>query len=187
LLNNPSAPVVCFDAGFLSVRLLLATDQKLYRQLFTSKAVMQWIGEPLTDSQLTCSFAAALQQNLAASTELKPNSRLFLTITDPAANTTPGLMAVTFNTSVHANRFNAEIGIMLLPFAQGKGLAVTALISLCQRLLQLPQVIHIICRITDGNLAAIKLVSELGFVYCKQGNYYKLHNNNKITDTGRFA
>ncbi len=184
MLNSLINYDVGFAACLLNVRLLAAVDQPLYRQLFTSKAVMQWIGEPLTDSQVTCSFAAALKQNLAASTKLMPASRLFLVIANPAANTSFGLMAVTFNATAYANRFNAEIGIMLLPFMQRKGLAVTAFISLCQRLLQLPQVIHIICRITDGNLAAIKLVSGLGFVYCKQDNYYKLHNNNKITDTG---
>jgi len=176
-MGNPLNHSFCFDTPLLQVRAMAASDQSLYRQLFSSKEIMQWIAEPLTDARLTSSFAAALQHNNGAEDELVAGGRLFLVIAERPAEAAVGLMAATFtaaNATTSAASVNAEVGIMLLPSAQRKGLAQEALAGLCQRLSQRSVVNNIICNITDGNLAAKKLVSGLGFVYCKQANYYKL-------------
>lgn len=174
IITKPISRYLCFDCTLFSVRLLAATDQLLYQQLFTNSAVMQWIGEPLTHSQLTQSFAAALKHNATTTSDLAPGCRVFLILMDQALKSALGLMSVTFNLTEHANRFTAEIGIMLLPFAQRKGLAYAAIARLCETLLQLSAVDSIVCNIAKGNLAAKKLVSQLGFVYCERSNYYKL-------------
>ncbi|MBV2129794.1 GNAT family N-acetyltransferase [Arsukibacterium indicum] len=156
---------------------MTVSDQPLYRQLFSSKKIMQWIAEPLTDARLISSFAAALQYNNGASDELVAGGRLFLVIAERPAHLAVGLMAATFtaaNATSSAASVNAEVGIMLLPSAQRKGLAHEALAGLCQWLSRRSEVNNIICNITNGNLAAKKLVTALGFVYCKQANYYKL-------------
>lgn len=167
----------CFDTPLLRVRTMAASDQPLYRQFFSSKEIMQWIAEPLTDARLTSSFAAALQHNIGAADELVAESRLFLVIAERPAEAAIGLMAATFsaaNGTTSAASVNAEVGIMLLPSAQRKGLAHEAFAGLCHRLSQISLVNNIICNIAEGNLAAKKLVSGLGFVYCKRANYYKL-------------
>ena len=67
---------------------------------------------------------------------------------------------------------------MLLPAVQHKKLAHEALAGLFRTLTQLSavnnSVCNIICNIASGNLAAKKLVTGLGFVYCENSNYYKL-------------
>ncbi|WP_213994916.1 GNAT family N-acetyltransferase [Arsukibacterium sp.] len=181
IINDLNSKNLCFSTANFSVRLLAAADQALYQSLFCNQQVMQWIGEPLTEVQVNASFAAALKHNNSAVTELAHSSRLFLVIEDPPSDVKQGLMAVTFNAinaSPWSGCFDAEIGIMLLPFAQRLGLANAAFAGLCQKLQRVAIVNDIVCNIATNNLAVKKLVTALGFVYCKQGNCYKLQNNN---------
>lgn len=180
-ISNPVSGIFCFDTPLLRVRRMAASDQTLYWQLYGSKEVMQWIAEPLTDTQLNNSFAAALKLNRGALSELAAGSRLFMVIAARPAETTVGLMAVTFtagDTTADSATVTAEVGIMLLPAVQHKKLAHEALAGLFRTLTQLSavnnSVCNIICNIASGNLAAKKLVTGLGFVYCENSNYYKL-------------
>ncbi len=173
LLNHS----VCFDTPLLRVRRMVASDQTLYWQLYSSKEVMQWIAEPLTDAQLNTSFAAALHHNNGALSEMAVESRLYMVIAARPAETAVGLMAVTFkadDATADSVTVTAEVGIMLLPAVQRKRLAHEALTGLFQTLSQLSVVNNIVCNIASDNLAAKKLVSGLGFVYCENSNDYKL-------------
>ena len=92
-ISNPVSGIFCFDTPLLRVRRMAASDQTLYWQLYGSKEVMQWIAEPLTDTQLNNSFAAALKLNRGALSELAAGSRLFMVIAARPAESTVGLMA----------------------------------------------------------------------------------------------
>ncbi|KKO46600.1 hypothetical protein WG68_04710 [Arsukibacterium ikkense] len=158
---------------------------------------MRFIGEPLTPLQAEHSFSKALQQNQRALMASGATAMVFFTVACNRTNQALGLMSVRLE-SVAANNplyrqplleqrcFDAEVGIMLLPEAQQTGLALAALGGLCQKLQATAGLNILKCFTAEANIAAKKLVSRLGFVYCSEHKCYQWRKN-IIKITGSLA
>lgn len=183
-MSNFNCNDLCFQGPTFTVRFLATADSALYQQLYTSPALMRFIGEPLTPLQAEHSFSKALQQNQPALVAGGPTAMLFLTVACSRTNQALGLMSVRFESVtastllyrqpfVEQGCFDAEVGIMLLAEAQQAGLALAALGGLCQKLQANAELNILKCVTSEANIAAKKLVSRLGFVYCKERKCYQ--------------
>lgn len=178
LINNLNSEDLCFHAAKFSVRLLAAADKGFYQQLYSDPQVMQFIGTPLISAEANRSFAAALLHNERLNQDCHPSVRVFMIIEDTDSKQSAGLLSVTLSQTeteiAHTSQYDAELGIMLLPVAQKAGLAQAAIAGLCQQLRLQPQLYRFKFCTAASNIAAKKLVSRLGFVYCEKCNCYQL-------------
>lgn len=102
-----------FDTPRLHARPLGPGDEALYRRLYTDPAVMAQVGAPLSPDAARRGFAVACRRNAGhGSVELR------WAILDRASGEAVGLLALMPDDSG-----GAEFGVMLLPGAQGRGLA----------------------------------------------------------------
>jgi [ribosomal protein S5]-alanine N-acetyltransferase len=110
----------------LRLRLLAPQDEALYVALYTDADVMRHIAPPLSTSDAQASFAVALKR-----THTKPAKQLFFAIERRADQQTIGICGMM---QLDAQKQRAEVGIMLLPSANGAGLATDALGALLHHL-----------------------------------------------------
>ncbi|KKO50564.1 hypothetical protein VT06_00855 [Arsukibacterium sp. MJ3] len=179
IISNLNSSDFCFQGTTFSVRLLAEPDKALYQQLYCSKQVMQYISTPLTEPHACTSFNAALRHNHMASQSYQLGCRVFLVMADNESKQRLGLLSVSVQLITQADigfvgKFEAELGIMLLPSAQNLGLGQAAIAGLCQKLSVQPNIYRFTFCTAAHNFAAKKLVSRLGFVYCGNGNCYQL-------------
>ena len=97
------------------LRLLLPEDEALYCALYTDPAVMALVGPPMACPAARSGFHAACRLNAVAGGRQRRWAVL-----DRASGAGVGLLAVLRD---RGDGRGAEVGIMLLPAAQGRGLA----------------------------------------------------------------
>lgn len=104
-----------FESARLCVRPLRAGDEALYCALYTHPGVMAHIAEPLAPGAASRQFAAACRLNLDPACV-----RQRCAVTERWSGAGVGLLALL---GEPADPGNVELGVMLLPTAQGRGYA----------------------------------------------------------------
>lgn len=137
----------------LLIRPLVPQDEQLYLDLYSSTAVMAFIGPPLELEKARNSFQIALRLNAKV-----PFKRLFLAICRD--NQPIGLCAVN---QWSAQLVTAEVGLMLLLAWQGQGYGTEALLALGQRLQQLFNTVQLWADMNPNNKAVLRLFSAAGY------------------------
>lgn len=141
----------------VALRLLAADDRVAYRALWTSPDVMRAIGPPLTPAQADAQFERTLRHNA----RVTPGHRSWMVL--PAAGGGPcGLVALL------RHGLRAEVGVMLQPTEQRRGVAAAALRLLLPHAFG-PLGLEIVdaSRADDAHVAVIdRLLRPLGFERC---------------------
>jgi len=145
--DGPSHPAVC-------LRLLDPTDQGLYQQLYGDAATMRHVGPPLDDEQVRRSFLAACRLNLDAT----PTAR-FWVIEDGRTGFAFGLIGLHWDGPA-----SAELGVVLPPEHQGKGLATGAIRCLLEPAFDGLGIKRLHTRHEAGHQLAGGLMASVGFV-----------------------
>jgi RimJ/RimL family protein N-acetyltransferase len=145
-----------FETPRLRVRSLEATDVALYCHLYTDPAVMRHIGAPLSSEAALRNFHRACE----LATEPSPGLKLWVVAEHGAARGV-GLLA-----RVRHGAANdvAEMGIMLVAGAQGRGFAQEALGALTDQLFARPATRMLWTAQSPDNAAMVRLMHRLGFV-----------------------
>ncbi|HEU4813342.1 MAG TPA: GNAT family N-acetyltransferase [Xanthomonadaceae bacterium] len=104
-----------FDTPRLRLRLLHPADEALYCALYTDPGVMTHVGPPLSAAAASRGFSVARRRN-----EAPDGAERRWSVRDLASGEAVGLLALLRDPS---DPGNAELGVMLLPAAQGRGFA----------------------------------------------------------------
>ena len=142
-----------FQTNRLLIRPFIPEDQQLYVDLYTNNEVMAYIGPPLDIEKAKNSFQIALRLNAKV-----PFRRLFLAI---CFDDQPiGLCAVN---QWSPTLETAEIGLMLLPFWQGRGFATEAKLAFSKKVQQIFDGVKIWTQTSPDNKAAVHSNSKAGY------------------------
>ena len=141
-----------------SLRLLplVDADEAFYCRLYTDAAVMSRVGPPLTQEAAQGAFARVLRQVAAT----PPRSHYWMLYAG-ATDAPLGLMALVPDRDDPAS---AEVGVLLLPDAQGQGRATEAIAALADSVFAMPGLQRLWTRHASGHSAAVGLMRRLGFV-----------------------
>ncbi|MCG9739706.1 GNAT family N-acetyltransferase [Shewanella insulae] len=155
------------DHGFTSERLTMRpiseADKALYRRLYCDKRVMRHIGAPLTQAQADRAFQTAwTQMNRAISGAVPTSQYMNWAIVERQSLRTIGVQGLTWQGE---DRSQAEIGIMLLPQANGKLYPEEAMGALMEYAYLKLGVTRILANFAAKNLATERFVKKLGFVF----------------------
>ena len=140
----------------LHLRPLVDADRDFYCRLYTDAAVMAHVGPPLPQDAAEAAFSRVLRQLTA----LPPRACYW--ILHARVNGEPlGLMALVPDRNNHTS---AEVGVLLLPDAQGRGHATAAIAALADHIFSGPDLRRLWTRHAPGHAAALGLMRRLGFV-----------------------
>ncbi|MCG9720562.1 GNAT family N-acetyltransferase [Shewanella sp. Isolate7] len=143
------------------MRPIAETDRELYRHLYCNERVMRHISQPFSQTQADRAFETSLKaMTMALQHPNIPPSYMLWIIANKTSGVTMGVIGLNWN---KATPNSAEIGIMMLPKAQGKLLAdeaVTALIEHSKKSLNIKE---IKASFSTKNLATKRIVKKLGF------------------------
>lgn len=140
----------------LRLRSLAESDETFYCRLYTDAALMTHVGPPLTQQTAQNAFTRVLRQ--VATTP--PRSQYWI-LHAQAADAPLGLMALVPDRDDPAS---AEVGVLLLPEAQGQGYATEAIAALADSVFAAPGLQRLWTRHASGHSAAVGLMRRLGFV-----------------------
>ncbi|TVP14233.1 GNAT family N-acetyltransferase [Shewanella sp. KCT] len=153
------------DHGFASQRLTMRpideSDKALYRRLYCDERVMRHICQPFTHAEADKAFETSIKATLKALQHPDtPPSYMLWVIVEKASGHTTGVIGLNWD---QTQRELAEIGIMMLPKAQGKLLADEAVIALIKHSKKTLQLSEIKACFSIKNLATKRIVKKLGF------------------------
>lgn len=140
----------------LRLRPLTEADEPFYCRLYTDAAVMTRVGTPLTQEAAQGAFMRVLRQ-VAATPPRSHNWMLHAQTADAPL----GMMALVPDRDDPAS---AEVGVLLLPDAQGRGHATEAIAALADSVFAVPGLQRVWTRHASGHAAAVGLMRRLGFV-----------------------
>ena len=135
------------------VRLLEASDEPLYEQLYGDEATMRHVGPALEQAQARRSFAAACRANQST-----PPTARFWVIEQTLENTPIGLIGLHWDGPA-----SAELGVVLPPCQQGKGIATAATRLLLEHAFGSLQLDRLHTWHALGHEPAAGLMASLGF------------------------
>jgi RimJ/RimL family protein N-acetyltransferase len=139
----------------LHLRPLVDADQEFYCRLYTDPAVMVRAGTPLSQEAAQGAFGRVLRQVAAKS----PRAYYWM-LCECDTQVVIGLMALVFDRD---DRNSAEVGVLLLPNAQGQGHAAEAIAVLADRIFAETELTRLWTRHVRGHAAAVGLMCRLGF------------------------
>ncbi|MCG9714579.1 GNAT family N-acetyltransferase [Shewanella insulae] len=153
------------DHGFTSERLTMRpiseADKALYRRLYCDEKIMRNICQPFTETEADKAFETSLKATLKALQHPDtPPSYMLWVIVEKVSGLTTGVIGLNWDKT---QRDLAEIGIMMLPKAQGKLLADEAVIALIKHSKKTLQLSEIKACFSIKNLATKRIVKKLGF------------------------
>jgi RimJ/RimL family protein N-acetyltransferase len=140
----------------LRLRPLAESDEAFYCRLYTDAAVMNRVEPPLTQEAAQGAFTRVLRQVSAT----PPRSHYWI-LHAQTADAPLGLMALVPDRDDPAS---AEVGVLLLPDAQGQGHATEAIAALADSVFAVPGLQKLWTRHASGHAAAVGLMRRLGFV-----------------------
>lgn len=140
----------------LSLRLLAASDEDLYCELYTDVATMRFIGAPLSQDRAERSFRKALQL-----THRHPMEQLFLTIIDRATRQTVGICSIQ---QFDERTRRAEAGIILKPAVHTQGMGKEAFAALVTCGFEMFPIDEVRARISVDHSAAEGVLASIGFL-----------------------
>lgn len=144
------------DTHDLNLRPIQPADEAFYCSLYTNPTVMYFVAPALTPDQAQRGFLKTLDLMQA-----RPMACLLLVIVDRTTQRPVGLCGVP---QFDADANTLEIGVMLLPDAQGKGYAKQSKIGLMQRLFSALPANEICIRYQPENSAAARSNRSIGFL-----------------------
>lgn len=159
-MRAPAAPLVVSISGAdpilvsarLRLRPLAEADGRLYAALYGDAEVMRHVRSPLTAAEAARSFAAALRQQRDAMATRR------WWVLQPRDDAGPcGLLGL------HRQGEGAELGILLHPARQGRGLARDALRRLCAFAFETQGLGQLSAQHHPDNAAAARLFEAAGF------------------------
>lgn len=140
----------------LHLRPLIDADRALYCRLYTDEKVMAHVGSPLSSDAAQRAFARVLRQIAAV-----PARSRYWIVHVRATGDAVGLMALVPDVD---DADSAEVGVLLLPEAQGRGYATEAIAALADRVFANSRLQRLWTRHASGHAAAVGLMHRLGFV-----------------------
>lgn len=150
--------VMSLQTSRLHLRPLVGADREFYCRLYTDPAVMARVGTPLSREAAQGAFGRVLRQIAA-----KPPRSHYWMLCARDTQAVIGLMALVFDRD---DRTSAEVGVLLLPNAQGHGYATEAFAALVGNLFAEPGISRLWARHAPGHVAMIRLMRGLGFTQC---------------------
>lgn len=147
-----------FQTPRIHARLVDDRDRDLYRSLYTDESVMAHIGAPLSVEDADGVFGKVLGYNAE-----NPLRARYWRLSDIASGSDMGLLS---NVRDRHESGVIELGIMLLPSWQGRGMGLEILVKIIDLLMsdRWELDIHtVIARNAPRNLRAACLTSRLGF------------------------
>ncbi len=143
------------------MRPISATDRELYHRLYCDERVMRHICQPFSPTEADKAFDTSLKATSKAIQHPEtPPSYMLWVIVNKTSGVTLGVIGLNWD---KAKPDTAEIGIMMLPKAQGKLLADEAVIALIAHSKKALQLIEIKAIFSTKNLATKRIVKKLGF------------------------
>jgi RimJ/RimL family protein N-acetyltransferase len=145
-----------FDTARLTVRPLDGRDGALYCRLYTDPDVMRLIGPPMAADAAARSFVTALRLNGQGAWPQR------WALVDLASSADIGLLGLVPHPDAPAA---VEVGVMLLPAWQGRGIASEVIAAAAEGLFALdaPAIAGLWTRHEGTNGLAIGLMRKLGF------------------------
>lgn len=138
-----------FDTSRLRLRQISHADEALYCHLYTDAALMQHIAAPLTVESAQRSFVSACAQ--------QSQDRQRWIIQERNSGQDIGLVALFATGSV------AEIGVMLVAIAHGRGLATEAMAAIVDRAFAEGSIRLLWIRQQVSNVPVVSMMQRLGF------------------------
>ena len=133
-------------------------DRRLYVQLYGDEGTMRHIGHPLEEAQARRSFAAACRANQS----MPPTAR-FWVIEEKPMGFPLGLIGLHWNGPT-----SAELGVVLPPAQQGKGIATAAIRNLLEPAFDTLRIERLHTWHAAGHQLASGLMTSLGFVALRE-------------------
>lgn len=143
------ATVEAFDTSRLHLRQISHADEALYCHLYTNDALMQHIAVPLSAEAAQRSFVSACVQ--------QSQDKQRWIIHERNSGQDVGLVALFAKGDV------AEIGVMLIAGAHGRGLATEAMASLVDRAFADESIRLLWIRQQASNVPVVGMMQRLGF------------------------
>jgi RimJ/RimL family protein N-acetyltransferase len=140
----------------LAYRLLNASDEALYAQLYADPEVMRHVGTPLPREKALVSFGKAI-----ALTEQAIFQRRVTAITERSSGKVIGISSIHL---VEGKKRTAQVGSMLTPAAQAKGYGPEYSKTLIAYAFKSRPIDRVIAAVAIGNEVTNGLVTDLGFV-----------------------
>src|SRR5688500_16599960 len=139
----------------LHLRPLTDADRDFYCRAYTDPAVMARVGTPLSREAARGAFGRVLRQIAT-----KPPRSHYWMLCKRDTQAVIGLMALVFDRD---DRTSAEVGVLLVPDAQGQGNATEAIAVLADRIFVETKLTRLWTRHAPGHAAAVGLMRRLGF------------------------
>lgn len=153
LPSPPQGAETTLASDRLWLRPLADGDGALYAALYGDADVMRHVRAPLAPAEAARSFAIALRQ------QRDPRATRRWWVLQPRDETRAcGLLGLQLETG------SAELGILLHPARQGRGLAREALRRLCASVFETRGLRHLSARHHPDNAAAARLFAAAGFL-----------------------
>lgn len=141
--------------GRLRLRALAAGDRELFHQLYGDAETMRYIRRPLSRAYIAASFRATLR------VLYQPRKPQFLTI---VRRRDGGAIGVSSIRRISWRERSAEIGIMLVPSAHGRGYATEAWGALINAIFRALPIDTIWAQYRPANAGIARLMATLGFI-----------------------
>jgi RimJ/RimL family protein N-acetyltransferase len=140
----------------LAYRLLNASDEALYAQLYADPEVMKYVGTPLPRERALVSFGKAL-----ALTEQAIFQRRVTAIVERSSNKAVGISSIHL---IEGKKRTAQVGSMLTPAAQAQGYGPEYSKALIAYAFKSRPIDRVLANVAIGNQVTERLVTDLGFV-----------------------
>lgn len=144
------------------LRPIAATDLLLYQEIYCNPDTMRYVGPPLSITEATRSFHAAVKQTAAPDS----NAR-FLVVIAKDSGLGVGICGVCFGVPGWGS---AEIGIMLLGSARGHGYSHEVLGGFVDYVFLSSKASQVVVRYAARQTAVVCLNNGLGFVINKESS-----------------
>jgi len=150
----PSSQDACLDSDRFRLSLLDAADEPLYARIYTDPAMMENVGPIQSGEEAKQGF-----DRLCSLNGCRPFRYLYWKIACKSSGSTVGIAALMKNKGADA----AELGMMVLPEWQARGVAKELVPLLVEHRLKHCQVGNVVTRHLPSNLAGAQVMQGLGF------------------------
>ena len=155
-MNFSNFPDGLLQDEFLILRLMNLGDLYLFQSLYCSESIMKYVSNPLEVGSLNDSFSKAMIYNSE-----NIMRRCFLVVVSKELKCEIGISGYT----IFEFEKEVEVGVLLLEKFQNRKFAFQILSKLICSIIEIYPDFSVVANLDVRNIAALKLVSRLGF-YC---------------------
>lgn len=154
-IHTAELPTDGIETARFRLRPIAANDLLLYQEIYCNPDTMRYVGPPLSITEATRSFHAAVKQTAAPNTSTR-----FLVVVAKDSGLGVGICGVCFGVPGWGS---AEIGMMLTCSARSKGFSGEVLEGVAEFVFSTSNVTQVWVRYLAEHVAAERLVQSLGF------------------------